>query len=115
MKASVLFGAGWERATGSRYCGETRNGGLAGCCGMAPTPRSHAFIPIPPALRHPTLESVNRLTHEHNLQSYLDGSWAMRPLELVRERGQPSVHGIRSDGMGALPHRTTTGRRPASG
>ena len=27
---------------------------------------------------------------------------------------QPSVHGIRSDGMGALPHRATTGRHPAS-
>ena len=30
----------------------------------------------------------NRFIHEHELQHYLDSTWALRPLELVRERGQ---------------------------
>ena len=50
--------------------------------------RQYAFIPISAGVEHPTLESVNRLTHEHELKSYLDSAWALRPLELVRERGQ---------------------------
>ena len=28
------------------------------------------------------------LAHEHGLKDYLDSEWALRPLELVRERGQ---------------------------
>lgn len=40
------------------------------------------------ARNHPTLESISRLTHEHELKSYLDSAWALRPLELVRGRGQ---------------------------
>jgi len=48
---------------------------------------THAFIPIPSGTEHPALESVTRLT-QHGLQRYLDGSWAVRPLELVRQRGQ---------------------------
>jgi hypothetical protein len=37
---------------------------------------------------HPTPECVNRLTHEYGLKDYLDSTWALRPLELLRERGQ---------------------------
>ncbi len=48
----------------------------------------YVFVPISAGDEHPTLESVNRLTHEHELKSYLDSGWALRPLELVRERGQ---------------------------
>ena len=86
MKASVLFGAGWEDDSlevlwrdGARAFCRLSRGDAEG--------ETHAFIPIPSGAEHPT-ESVNRLTHEHNLRSYLDGSWAVRPLELVRERGQ---------------------------
>ena len=85
MKASVLLGAGWEddslevlwRDADRAFCRLWRNDA-----------ETHAFIPIASGAEHPTLESVNRLTHEYDLQSFLDGSWAMRPLELVRERGQ---------------------------
>jgi hypothetical protein len=70
MKASVLgraFSRLWrDDADGNRY----------------------AFIPVSAGAEHPTLESVNRLTHEHGLKSYLDSGWALRPLELLRERGQ---------------------------
>ena len=85
MKASVLLGAGWEddslevlwRDADRAFCKLWRDGA-----------ETHAFIPIASGTEHPSLESVNRLTHEHDLQSFLDSSWAVRPLELVRERGQ---------------------------
>ena len=35
--------------------------------------------------RSPTPDSINRLAHEYELKDYLDGAWAMRPLELVRD------------------------------
>ena len=87
MKASVLFGAGWEndsvevlwQDTGRVFCRFWRNDSEG---------EKHAFIPIPAGVERPTLESVNRLTREHELKSYLDSAWALRPLELVHERGQ---------------------------
>ena len=87
MKASVLFGAGWEddslevlwRDADRAFCRLWRDDAEG---------ETHAFIPIPSGAEHPTLESVNRLTHEYELQSFLDSAWALRPLELVRERGQ---------------------------
>ena len=48
---------------------------------------SHAFIPVLTGADHPTLESVNRITHEYELKDCLEASWAVRPVELVRERG----------------------------
>jgi predicted ATPase/transcriptional regulator with GAF, ATPase, and Fis domain len=85
MKASALFGDGWKddslevlwRDADRAFCRLWRNDA-----------ETHAFIPIACGTEHPSLESVNRLTHEHDLQSFLDSSWAVRPLELVRERGQ---------------------------
>lgn len=41
-----------------------------------------------PRAEHPTPQTVSRLGHEYGLKDYLDQSWALRPLELVRERGQ---------------------------
>src|SRR5580700_6320085 len=87
MKASVLFGAGWENDSievlwqdaGRVFCRLWRNDAEG---------EKHAFIPIPADVERPTLESVNRLTREHELKSYLDSAWALRSLELVRERGQ---------------------------
>ena len=87
MKASVLFGAGWEddslevlwRDAGRVFCRLWRDDAEG---------ETHAFIPINSDAAHPALESVNRLTHEYELQRYLDRAWALRPLELLRERGQ---------------------------
>jgi PAS domain S-box-containing protein len=87
MKASTLFGAGWEndsvevlwQDSGRAFCRLWRN---------AVDGEKHAFIPITAGVEHPNLENVNRLIHEHELKNYLDGAWALRPLELVRERGQ---------------------------
>src|SRR3984885_13729578 len=87
MKASVMFGAGWEndsvevlwRDSGRAFCKLWRNdtGG-----------EKHAFISNPVGVEHPTLEGINRLRHEHGLKSYLDSAWALQPMELLRERGQ---------------------------
>ena len=87
MKASVLFGTGWEndsvdvlwRDAGRAFCRLSQHNAEG---------EKHAFIPVPATDEHPTQESVNRLAHEHDLKSYLDRTWALRPLELVRERGQ---------------------------
>src|ERR1700730_17140914 len=48
----------------------------------------HAFVPTLAGAEPPTLESINRLAHEYELKDYLEGAWALRPVELVREPGQ---------------------------
>ena len=48
----------------------------------------NAVLAVLPAAEHPTPGSLNRLTHEYGLKDDLDRSWAVRPLELVRERGR---------------------------
>jgi PAS domain S-box-containing protein len=48
----------------------------------------HAFIPVISGAEQSTQETVNRLAHEYELKEYLDGAWALRPLEFVRERGR---------------------------
>lgn len=82
-----MFGTAWEngsvevlwRDAGRVFCRLRRYDAEGG---------KHAFVPIANAEEHPTLESVNRLTHEHELKSWLDSAWALRPLELMRERRQ---------------------------
>ena len=37
---------------------------------------------------HPTPTGLDRFTHEYALKDELDGAWAVRPLALIRERGQ---------------------------
>lgn len=41
-----------------------------------------------PAVEHPLPASLDRLAHEFGLKDELDGAWAVRPLELVREGGR---------------------------
>src|ERR1700737_3655065 len=48
----------------------------------------NAVLAVRPAAEHPPPGSLNRLTHEYELKDDLDGAWAVRPLELVRERGR---------------------------
>jgi len=86
MKASALFGADWADDSLEVLWRDARR-----ACKLRRDDAdgdAHVFIPIPSGSEHPTLESVNRLTHEHGLQRHLDGAWALRPLELLRERGQ---------------------------
>jgi serine/threonine protein kinase len=48
----------------------------------------NAVLVVLPATEHPTRDSLDRLTHEYALKDYLDDAWAVRPLELVHERGR---------------------------
>jgi len=87
MKASALFGAGWENDSvevlwqdaGRAFCRLGRDG---------PAGDTHAFIPVLSGSEHPTLESINRLIREYELKDDLAADWALRPVELVRERGR---------------------------
>src|ERR1700692_3595387 len=47
-----------------------------------------AVLAVLPAAEHPTPATLDRLAHEYGLKDELDGAWALRPLELVRERGR---------------------------
>jgi len=45
-------------------------------------------LAVLPAAEHPTPATLDRLTREYGLKDELDGAWAVRPLELVRENGR---------------------------
>src|SRR5216684_3164312 len=47
-----------------------------------------AVLVVLPAAEHPTPATLDRLAREHGLKDELGGAWAVRPLELVRERGR---------------------------
>src|SRR5258708_6117831 len=40
------------------------------------------------AAEHPARAALDRLAHEYGLKDELDGAWALRPLELGRDRGR---------------------------
>src|SRR6266481_1805089 len=45
-------------------------------------------LAVLPAGEHPTPATLDRLAREYELKDALDGAWAVRPLELMRERGR---------------------------
>src|ERR1700737_4778005 len=47
-----------------------------------------AVLVVLPVAEHPTPATLDRLAREYGLKHVLDGAWAVRPLELVRERGR---------------------------
>src|SRR5262245_65328347 len=47
-----------------------------------------AVLIVLPAVDHPSRSSLDRLAHEYELKDELDGAWAARPLELVRDSGR---------------------------
>src|SRR5215510_308704 len=50
--------------------------------------KRRAVLLVAPAADHPSRSSLDRLTHEYELKDELDGSWAVRPLDLVRDAGR---------------------------
>jgi serine/threonine protein kinase len=87
MKASVLFGAGWEgesvevlwKDRERIFCRLWHDGAEGG---------KHAFIPLPVGTEQPNPESITRLIHEYELRDYVDSSWGLQPVALVRDRGR---------------------------
>jgi hypothetical protein len=49
---------------------------------------SAAALMTLPAAEHSSPARLERLVHDYRLKDELDGSWAMRPLELAREAGR---------------------------
>jgi serine/threonine protein kinase len=47
-----------------------------------------SVLAVRPATEHPTPATLDRLAHEYGLKEELDGAWAVRPLELIREGGR---------------------------
>jgi serine/threonine protein kinase len=45
-------------------------------------------LAVLPAAEHPTPATLDRLAREYDLKDELDGAWAARPIELVRDRGR---------------------------
>src|SRR6267154_1595110 len=45
-------------------------------------------LAVLPAAVHPASATLDRLAHEYGLKDELDGAWAVRPRELVRDRGR---------------------------
>ena len=58
----------------------------------------HAFVPTQSNAGHPTPESVKRLAHEFGLRDFLDRSWALQPVELLRDRGHTVLFVEYADG-----------------
>ncbi|WP_238263554.1 trifunctional serine/threonine-protein kinase/ATP-binding protein/sensor histidine kinase [Cupriavidus pauculus] len=50
-----------------------------------------SILVVRPAADHPSSVSLDRLAHEFELKDELDGAWAVRPLELLRENGRTSL------------------------
>ena len=46
------------------------------------------MLVVLPASEQATSGDLNRLAHEYSFKDQLDGNWAVRPLELLRDRGQ---------------------------
>ena len=47
-----------------------------------------AVLVVLPATERPSPSSLDRLAHEYGLKDELDGTWAVQPLELVRDGGR---------------------------
>ena len=63
----IVFGRGWRKGAGGER---------------------EAVLLVLAASGEPTQASLDRLAHEYSFRDELDSTWAVRPLELVRDRGQ---------------------------
>ena len=50
--------------------------------------RKHVVLAVLAAVEHPTPAVLERLAHEYELKDALDGSWAVLPLEFIRDNGR---------------------------
>ncbi len=52
--------------------------------------RSAVLLALP-AAEHPSPSSLERLAHEYGLKDEMDGAWAVRPMELGRDRDRTAL------------------------
>src|SRR5262245_337597 len=50
--------------------------------------KRRAVLLVAPTVDHPSRSNLDRLTHEYELKDELDGAWAARPLDLLRDAGR---------------------------
>src|SRR4029077_16224888 len=50
--------------------------------------RQRPVLVVTTAADHPSRLALDRLTHEYELKDQLEGTWAVRPLDLVRDGGR---------------------------
>ncbi|MEO8004469.1 MAG: AAA family ATPase [Betaproteobacteria bacterium] len=86
MHTSALLGKGWETDS-LEVLWEDAERVFCRLSRDAAGGDRYAFLPALSGIEHPGVESINRLAHEYELKDYLDGAWALRPVEFVRERG----------------------------
>jgi hypothetical protein len=58
---------------------------------LEPDGNRRAVLIVVPAAQHPSRSSLDRLAHEYDLKDQLDGSWAVRPLDLVHDAGRTAL------------------------
>jgi hypothetical protein len=67
----------------------SEDGGLAFCRGWRDaTEGRRRVLAVLSASEQPTPAILDRVAHEYSLKDELESTWAVRPLELVRDRGQ---------------------------
>ena len=66
-------------------------GGLAFCRGRRESSEGGPVLLLLPTAEQPTPAILDRLAHEYSLKDVLDGAWAVRPLELLQDRGRTSL------------------------
>jgi serine/threonine protein kinase len=59
-----------------------------------------AVLVVQPATEHPSPSSLDRLTHDCDLKDELDGAWAVRPLDFLREGARTVL--VLEDAAGVL-------------
>jgi PAS domain S-box-containing protein len=87
MIASSLLDTDWEEGSLDLLW---EDGGRAFCKapGSGGEHEVYAFIPLRHDDHHFASESLSRFTHEFELRDCLDAGWALRPVELIRDRGR---------------------------
>ncbi|MBV8456370.1 MAG: protein kinase [Acetobacteraceae bacterium] len=86
MEVSFTFGAEIEGALQVLW----EDGERVFCRGwnLQPDGFRTTMLAVLPAAEHPPPSSLDRLAHEYGLKDELDASWAVRPVQLLRERGR---------------------------
>src|SRR3984893_16625340 len=85
MNPSSWFGAATDRSLQVLW----EDGERVFCRGERNTDGYRATVlAVLPAAENPTPATLDRLAREYGLKDELDGAWAVRPLELVRDRGR---------------------------
>jgi PAS domain S-box-containing protein len=68
----------------------SEHSGLVFCRGWRDSAEGNrnGVLVVLPGSEQPTSATLNRLEHESSLENQLDSAWAVRPLQLLRDRGQ---------------------------